>query len=132
MKKTFITILMVLVTTSLVAQKKNDFTVEQQATLKTKKMTLALDLTENQQDKIYNLNVDLVQFMKSKKGIRKNNNTSSEEKYQHKVEMLDRRISYKAELKKVLSKSQYETWNRIQMKRTQKHHYKKTKCNKQV
>lgn len=45
---------------------KMDMTAEQMATLQTKHMTLALDLTEDQQNQIYKINLEKAQFGKEK------------------------------------------------------------------
>ena len=69
-------LLVMLTTVSMAAQRhdgpkmrkgpKMDMTAEQMATLQTKHMTLALDLTEDQLNQIYKINLEKAQFGKEK------------------------------------------------------------------
>lgn len=99
-----------------------DLTVEQLATLKTKKMTLALDLTEKQQDAIYEINVANAEFRKEKMAERKANKDdgertrpSTEERYAMENARLDRMIAQQQELKKILTDEQFEQWKKMQV-----------------
>ena len=119
MKKAMI-IIMAFTTFAITAQNKNskkkeqrkemkaNFTPEQKAELKTKKMTLALNLDESQQQKVKLL-------------ILENENTRPEhsekrsemtdaQKFEAKSSMLDRRIAMKKELKKILTEAQITKW----------------------
>ncbi len=113
-----------------------DLTAEQIADLKTKKMTLHLDLTKAQQDKIHKMNLDLATERKSKMKNLKNKNKvekpTSNEKYQHKMEKLDKQIAQKKEMQSILNKEQFEKWEKMQMHRMskQKKHKQKVKRKK--
>ena len=75
---------------------KANFTPEQRAELRSKKMTLELDLSESQQNQVQQL------FLKSEKNRafadKKNSPKTSNEKFQAKSARLDNRITFKKEL----------------------------------
>lgn len=97
-----------------------DLTPEQMATLQTKKMTLALDLTQDQQTKIQALNLENAKTRKAKMEARKAakekdeaKKPTSEERYAMQNERLDKMIAQKAEMKNILSADQYEKWEKM-------------------
>ena len=101
-----------------------DMTPEQLATLKTKKLTLALDLTEAQQQAIQKITLEQVQLQKAKRSEmqekRKANpdmRPSQEERYQYQLDRLDEMIAHKANMKEALTQVQYEKWERLNMHR---------------
>jgi len=98
-----------------------DLTAEQIATLHTKKMTLALDLTSTQQEQVNAINLEEAKMRKAKFEKRKaqkeegeRKKPTSEEKYAMQNEKLDKMIARKAEMKKILSAEQYEKWQKMQ------------------
>ena len=104
-----------------------DLTAEEAATLKTKKMTLGLDLTEAQQDKIYQINLKNAQDRKARmeefKKKREAGELSKPTKYEilKKVnERLDNQIAHKKEMKSILNQDQYEKWQRNAQRRGHK------------
>lgn len=108
-----------------------DLTPEQLATLKTKKLTLALDLTEAQQQAIQKLTLEQVQLHRSKRTEmqerRKDDpeaRPSKEERYKHQLDRLDEMIAHKANMKEVLTETQFEKWERLSM------HQKKQRSSK--
>jgi hypothetical protein len=99
----------------------SDLTVEQIADLKTKKMTLQLGLTKNQQDKIYALNLDLVKNKKSKsEKLDRNYKPTSTEKYHRIMERLDRKIATKTTIKSILDQKQFKKWEKTQIHKMHK------------
>ena len=101
-----------------------DLSVEQIATLKTKKMTLALDLNDKQQKEIFEFNVANVSFMKEKMEERKatkeqgeRQRPTSEERYEMENARLDRMIAQQDALKKILTDEQFDQWKELQLKR---------------
>ena len=97
-----------------------DLTPEQMASLQTKKMTLALDLTEVQQGQIKALQLENAKRHKAKmeerkaqKETDKSKKPTSEERYAMSNTRLDRQIAEKAEMKKILSVSQFEKWEKM-------------------
>lgn len=124
MKKSIL-ILVLFIGFNSFAQKgeRKNLTPEQHATLSTKKMVLALDLNESQQTKIYNLNLENAKNRKAKmeefKKLRESGETkklSSEDRYNRESAMLDQKIAQKEKMKAILSKEQFEKWEKM------KHH----------
>lgn len=146
MKKLFVLALLI-VSGSMLAQKPmhhetkkqhhkkefiKDLSAEQLATLKTKKMTLALDLNKDQQNKMYTLNLDQAKNRKQKIEARKKAmekadgqkpELSSEEKFNRMNSQLDKKIALKNKAKSILTEEQFQKWERLQK------HTKKKKRN---
>lgn len=128
MKKTLV-LVMLLAGATVMAQegRKNhhreamkDLTPEQIATLHTKKMTLALDLSDTQQKQVQVLSLENAKLRKAKMEERKARKESgdskkptSEERYELQLERLDNQIAHKAEIKAILSPEQYEKWEKL-------------------
>jgi len=98
----------------------HQMTPEQTATLKTKKMTLALDLTDAQQKQIQTLNLENAKTRKAEREKRKaqqengeSKKPTSDERYAMKNERLDRMIAQKTEIKEILSQEQYAKWEKM-------------------
>ena len=106
-------------------ESKKNFTPEQKAELHSKKLTLELDLTDSQQKEIYQV---LLKHKKEKSTYsKKGKEISSEEKYEAKKAAMNQRIALKREFKNVLTKEQYEKWER---KKHKKNHPNKMKMQK--
>lgn len=110
---------------------KMNMTPEQLATLQTKKLTLALDLSEAQQEKIMKAALEEAKYgkekwetMKAKRQSGEWKKPTSEERFEMKNALLDRKIAYDQKMKDVLTKSQYETWKEMQAKKLK--HFKKS------
>ena len=100
---------------------------EEIANLKTKKMTLALDLNEAQQQKVYDINVEHANarkaHMQKRKAEKADGNVTKPTKEEHLAMMnkvLDDRIATKAKMKAILNKEQYIKWEKM----AAKHHAK--------
>ena len=99
--------------------KRAEFTPEQIATLQSKKMALHFDLNTTQQKEVYNLmkvqatdrKGKMAEFKQRKeKGIK----PSDAEKFEFQNNILDKKITRKAEMKKILNQSQFEKWEKMQ------------------
>ncbi|MCF6213668.1 MAG: hypothetical protein L3J45_06540 [Flavobacteriaceae bacterium] len=125
MKKTII-LLVVLISMSTYAQhefqnnqrhSKNNFTSEQNATLKSKKMALHLDLNSQQQKEIYGL---ILKQEKKRDKLRKERQSLKEGKMKITPEKrfkminkgLNAKLAFQSELRDILSPKQYENWKR--------------------
>ncbi len=87
---------------------KENFTPEQKAELRTKKMTLALDLNSSQQNKVKQLFVDMA---KNKPEYSRNRSEmTSAQKFEAKNAMMDRQIAMNKQLKEILTEEQYAKW----------------------
>ncbi len=142
MKNTLIITLMLL-TISLQAQphkkgkKYPKFTPEQVAELQTKKMTLQLDLTKNQQDKVFSLHKEIAIKRQEKRAIRKTlgekrEKPSDEVLFERRSMRLDVMIAHQNKMKTILEEKQFEAWkkrrrhkmHRVKNKSIQQHHKK--------
>lgn len=97
---------------------KPEFTVEQHTTLAVKKMTLALDLTESQQEKMHPLLLVVSTNKQKMKDKRKENEgkrpeISSDELYAKMIVKLDKKIAFQEKVKKILTKDQYQQWRKM-------------------
>jgi hypothetical protein len=97
-----------------------DMTAEQMATLQTKHMVLALDLTKTQQDKVYDINLENAKFRKEKwdeiKAAKESwewEKPSSEERFEMANARLDRQIAQQEKMKDILDEQQYENWKKF-------------------
>lgn len=95
---------------------------KQQASLKTKKMTLALNLTKEQQVNIYTINLKQAKDRKERftNQLQDKNTTKStlspNEKYIRLNTRLDKQIAYKQQMSTILSEKQFEQWQKTQRK----------------
>lgn len=109
-----------------------DLSPEQMAELKTKKLTLALDLSENQQQRVLALNTVVAKERKQKMEARKakmekKEKLTSDEKYAMLNERLDAKIAYKKKMKQILSEDQYKRWEKMMARKGNRKHKKKGK-----
>ena len=106
------------------AQKKDkrmrgeQMSVEQQATLAVKKMTLALELSDAQQRKVTPLITQQIsdrraKFEKMKKMKEEKKKPTADERFQHQNERLDKQIAFKKEMKSILNKEQFEKFEKM-------------------
>ncbi len=94
---------------------KSEFTAEQQAVLKTKKMALAFDLSDDQQEKLIDLNTKWAEkrnqhreeFKKLKETDQK---LDADARYERQLQVLEDQLAYQKELEKILNKEQYLSW----------------------
>jgi hypothetical protein len=103
-------------------QKMKDLTPEQVAALRTKQMTLQLDLTEAQQLQIEKMELERAKKRKEKfDSQKKRSDLTSDELAAKKMEMLDDQIEAKKMLKSILTEEQFQKWeNNVQKKRAHK------------
>ncbi len=101
-----------------------DFTPEQVAELKTKKMTLALDLSEAQQQEVEQLELERannrIAKMEERKALKnegKRSKEDSDSRFEHLNERLDQQIAYKAQIKEILSAEQFSKWENLQQQK---------------
>jgi len=102
----------------------SQMTPEQNAIIQTKKLTLALDLNQIQQNKILELNKKMAinrDQMRTKNKEAKQNNSSmtSDEKFEMQNKMLDAQLKHQTEIKKILNEKQYTDWKQMQKRKNQ-------------
>ena len=130
MKKLIVIAMVCLITNVSFAQKKRgqrnekaehkmerveQFTPEQHAELKTKKMTLLLDLTNAQQKEILALHTQLAKDHKAKRETMKErkkegHKLTSEERFEMMSKRIDRQIEVQKQFKSILDNDQYKLW----------------------
>ena len=127
--KKLVVIVLALVTFQVSAQgprqgkdRRADFTPEELAQLQTKKMTLALDLTEAQQREVNAINLENAKARKAKMERFKNRKEnaekpSKEEILKMKNEQLDAQIATKKKMKAILNAEQYEKFEKLQSRK---------------
>ena len=123
------------------ARKRTQMNSEQSATLQSKKMALHLDLDKNQQAAVYELmkkNNDERQLKRTEfREKRQNGDTlTNDERFQIQNDRLDNQLEEKAALKNILSKQQFEKWEKVKMAKNRnakikmgRSNYKKQKHN---
>ena len=124
-----ILILVFLFTFTIKAQKKRGYkqqlTVNQQTSLKVKQMTLALDLSDKQQQQVTPLLRAAIAFRQAAVGKRKEarkqkKRSTSDEVYVVKSQLLDKKISMKRNMKNILNATQFETFKKMYKQRMKK------------
>ena len=101
-----------------------DLTTEQMATLQTKKMALFLDLNQNQQNEVHSLLTEQAELRQAKiaafKEKRKEGvELTKEDKFRMQNDRLDAQIKNKAAMKNILSKEQFEKFEKANMRKRQ-------------
>lgn len=94
---------------------KSEFTPEQQAELKTKKLALSLDLNEKQITKVQALELEIAQERVANRELRRSQRVagerpSEEELFDLKSKRLDRQTAHQNKMKSILTKDQYANW----------------------
>lgn len=91
---------------------------QQKAELKTKEMTLNLDLTEAQQTEILKLNLEMAtKREQNKPKMKEKGEISANEMYARLSKRLDEKIATKKRLKSILTKEQFEKFEKSQFRK---------------
>ena len=91
---------------------------QQKAELKTKEMTLHLDLTEVQQTEILKLNLEMAtKREQNKPKMKEKGEISANEMYARVSNRLDEKIATKKKLKSILTKEQFEKFEKSQFRK---------------
>ena len=124
-----ILVLIFVFTFTIQAQKKRGYkqqlTINQQTSLKVKQMTLALDLSDKQQQQVTPLLRAAIAFRQAAVGKRKEarkqkKRSTSDEVYVVKSQLLDKKISMKRNMKNILNATQFETFKKMYKQRMKK------------
>lgn len=135
MKKIFLTLFVFGITTASFAQEvKNDdqMTLEQRNELRLKRLTVDLDLNENQQKEMSKIIAEESQKRETQRADFKANKEAgkkitAQERFEMKSKMLDQQKEHKAKMRKLLNEKQFEKWeanqkeNRHKMQEMRKH-----------
>ncbi|MBU2995344.1 DUF4890 domain-containing protein [Cellulophaga baltica] len=117
--KKVITLIVLFIGINAIAQQRErrDIDPEEFATKNTERLTKSLDLSEDQQTKIYNLNLKNAEERKAAMEARKSGERtkpSEEEREAMKAQMDAKREEQKEEMKNILSDEQFQKWETIQ------------------
>ncbi len=114
-----------------------DFSPKQLATLETKKLTLALDLTKAQQEEVQELSLEkaterkvMAEARKEARASEETRKPSSDELYEIQSKRLDKAIAHKAKMKSILTEEQYAKWEKIMAHKGKKRRQKMSKKRK--
>lgn len=116
-------------------EKRPQLSVEQHTNLAVKKMTLALDLSEKQQNQITPLlkaqAAARKEAMTKRKAMKESDaKPTADEIYEMQSKRLDNQIAFKSNLKDILNKEQFEKFEKIAKRRMQKGKKMKGKADK--
>lgn len=106
--------------------KQSDWTPEQRAEVETKKLTLALDLSQAQQEQILAVQLESAKLRAQNRVARKakrdaEERPSSEERFAIQNERLDAQIAYQSKMKQILTENQYKKWRTMKDRKGSKH-----------
>lgn len=98
--------------------KMKDVSPEESANLKAKRMTLNLDLSEKQQDQVYQL---FLKNEKERQEMREARQAQTERPSKEEMESvrLDKQIEMKKQMKGILTQEQYTKWEKLMESRQQ-------------
>jgi len=85
--------------------------LEQVASLTAKRLTLALDLTDQQQNAVYDLTLQELKARKERPTRKAINDMSTDQKSELRFQRLDRRIAVKRKMNTILNADQYSKWH---------------------
>ena len=109
-------------------EKMKNFSPEQHAELESKRLTLALNLNENQQQAVKNLVMEKATKRKAQRQDKDEpSKLTSEERYQLKVNKLDDQIAFKNGMQSILNKDQFLKWEQLNKERSKRRGKKRHK-----
>ena len=118
---------------------KKSLTTEQLTTLKVKKITLELELSEVQQNKLTPIIAKLIserviEVNRMRESKNKVNNIDASNRYQMANRILDRKIMFQKEMRTILNEEQFKKFKTLEKKKNQKiknrRHQKKKRFHK--
>lgn len=102
-----------------------ELSAENRATLLSKKMTLKLDLSQEQQAKVYQLFLEKFQKRKDSEHHKQETKLTKEMRFETLNKRLDQQIALKAEMKSILTKEQYARWSKMSARKRKPYKRKK-------
>lgn len=103
------------------AERLKDINPQELATMQSKKMTLALDLTDQQEQEVYQVLLTQAEKRKANKLSKEDREKlTDEQKKEARMDMLDEKIAFKRSMKKILDETQYAKWEKMIEKRMRK------------
>lgn len=105
-------------------QQMQEFSPDEMATLQSKKMMLALDLSSNQQQELKTLLSKRIQKRQEMRQAHQKDTAAladPRQRYQRMNERLDGEIAFRQDLKKILTEPQYDKWRQMNPPREMGH-----------
>lgn len=102
-------------------EKMKDVTPQEMATVQSKKLTLALDLSDQQEKEVYQVLFKQAEKREANKISREDREKLSDnQKKEARLKMLDEKIAVKRNMKKILNNDQYAEWEKMMQQRAKK------------
>lgn len=103
----------------------DEFTPEQRAELQTKRLTLELDLNDKQQKELKKLLTEQSKKQEEARAKHKamkesGKEPTTDERFAMQSKMMDEKIAFRAEIKKILSEKQMAKWDELKEERMEK------------
>lgn len=90
---------------------------EKIAEMQSKRLTLALDLTDKQQKQVYDLTLQNMQSRKNKPNRKDLKTMTNAQKQDLRLQRMDAMIDHKREMKNILTDDQYDRWEKMTAER---------------
>lgn len=102
-------------------ERMKDVSPQEMATVQSKKLTLALDLSDQQEKDVYQILFKQAEKRKANKLSREDREKlTDEQKKEARLKMLDEKIAVKRSMKKILNNDQYAEWKKMMQQRAKK------------
>ena len=102
-------------------ERMKDVSPQEMATVQSKKLTLALDLSDQQEKDVYQILLKQAEKRKANKISREDREKlTDEQKKEARLKMLDEKIAVKRSMKKILNNDQYAKWEKMMQQRAKK------------
>lgn len=90
---------------------------EKIAEMQSKRLTLALDLTDKQQKQVYDLTLQNMQSRKNKPNRKDLKTMTNAQKQDLRLQRMDAMIDHKREMRNILTDDQYDRWEKMTAER---------------
>ncbi|MBF4983770.1 hypothetical protein FNJ87_05290 [Nonlabens mediterrranea] len=102
-------------------ERMKDVTPQEMATIQSKKLTLALDLSDQQEKDVYQVLFKQAEKRKANKIPREDREKlTDDQKKEARLKMLDEKIAVKRKMKNILNEEQYTKWEKMMKQRGKK------------
>ncbi|EAS20036.1 hypothetical protein BBFL7_02436 [Flavobacteria bacterium BBFL7] len=102
-------------------ERMKDVTPQEMATVQSKKLTLALDLSDQQEKDVYQVLFKQAEKRKANKISREDREKlTDDQKKEARLKMLDEKIAVKRKMKNILNEEQYTKWEKMMKQRGKK------------
>lgn len=96
----------------------SELSVEQKATLQTKHIDLAVNLSKQQYEEVLALNINAIKNHEANAQTKnQKKQLSAEERYELMLQRLEKRKAYQLAMREILDNGQYEVWQKLEHKK---------------